>query len=341
MRAHLGLALLLAGGATVAEGQTVPQPRRSALPRVLARADRVPVGAIETEMRNVNFHVDDRVVLRIHRLRGLLRPTSPDLPPWFDDPTSFTLAIDTGEVGITPASLGALLNGYVFNYKGSPLKELRLAIEKGELVQTGILHKVIDLPFSIRAGLSATPDGRLRLHPTSVRVIGIPVKGLMSFFGLELDNLVHIRAGRGIEIAGNDFLLSPSGLLPQPKITGRVRSVRMTSGEIRQVFGSSNRRGGIPELHPSDTSAKNYLYYRGGVLRFGKLEMADADLQIVDADPRDPFEFYLSHLNDQLVAGESHNQPDFGLVTIMPDYGDTPKAAGRPERRLSGDAGRR
>ena len=69
------------------------------------------------------------------------------------------------------------------------------------------------------------------------------------------------------------------------------------------------------------------MFYRGRVLRFGKLTMVDADLQIVDGDPDDPFDFYLAHLNEQLVAGESRNQPDFGLVTVMPDYGDLRRPA--------------
>jgi hypothetical protein len=73
------------------------------------------------------------------------------------------------------------------------------------------------------------------------------------------------------------------------------------------------------------------MYYRGRILRFGKLTMVDADLQIVDADPSDPFDFYLSHLNQQLVAGESRNQADFGLLTTMPDYADI-------ERRTSAGA---
>lgn len=64
------------------------------------------------------------------------------------------------------------------------------------------------------------------------------------------------------------------------------------------------------------------MFYRGSILRFGKLTMDDADLQIVDGDPKDPFDFYLAHLNEQLVAGESRNQPDFGLLTTMPDYAD-------------------
>jgi hypothetical protein len=64
------------------------------------------------------------------------------------------------------------------------------------------------------------------------------------------------------------------------------------------------------------------MFFHGRVLRFGKLTMDGADLQIVDADPDDPFDFSLAHINQQLVAGTSRNQSDFGLVTTMPDYGD-------------------
>jgi len=291
-------------------------------PAALRKADRVPQGPVEAEMRNVLYHVDDQVVLRIAHLRGALDPTSRDAPPWFDDPKSFSLAIDSGEVAIDPASLSALLNRYVFNYDDSPLKRLKVTIEKGQLKQSGTLHKGIDMPFTIRAELSTTPDGRLRLHPTSVRVAGLPVKGLMHALGIELESLVKLRPGMGVEIDKNDFLLAPAGLLPPPKIQGRVTGVRLGDNEIVQVFGGSKREGARERLHPSDPGARNFMYYRGKVLRFGKLTMVDADLQIVDADPRDPFDFYLSHLNEQLVAGESHNQPDFGLVTVMPDYSD-------------------
>jgi hypothetical protein len=220
----------------------------------------------------------------------------------------------------------------VFNYEGSPLEDLEVTIDDGQLKQTGTLHKVVDLPFTIRATLSTTSDGRLRLHPTSVKVLGIGVKGLMKTFGLELEKLIDVQQGRGIEIADNDFLLAPSGLLPPPRIDGRVTAVRVGRETIEQTFGGSTRAGRSQPLHPSDPSAPNYMFYSGKVLRFGKLTMMDADLQIVDGDPADPFDFYLAHLNEQLVAGESHNQKDFGLVTIMPDYGDLPQ---RPALRRS------
>jgi hypothetical protein len=296
-------------------------PHRAGLPPALARAAQVGAGPVEAEMRHVLYHVDDRVVLQIEYLRGALFPTG-DAPPWFDDPGSFSLAIDSGEVAISPASLTALLNDYVFNYEGTPLKHLRVTIERGELKQTGTMHKVIDLPFTIRATISATPDGRLRLHPTKVKVLGIGVTRLMRTFGLELEHLVKVRQGRGIEIVDNDFLLAPAGLLPPPRIAGRITAVRLGESTIEQTFGGSTRAGRAQRLHPSDPSARNYMYYRGRVLRFGKLTMVDADLQIVDGDPDDPFDFYLGRLNQQLVAGESRNQEDFGLVTVLPDYAD-------------------
>ncbi len=316
------LAFVAAGALFVLPAAYPQAPQSPTLSPVLDRATRTPVGLVEAEMRNVLYHVDDRVVLEIGHLRGALRPTRPDAPRWFDDPASFVLAIDTGDVAITPASLTALLNDYVFNYKGSPLKHLEVTIDDGELKQKGLLHKVVDLPFTIRAQLTTTDDGRLRLHPTSVKVMSLPVKSLMRLFGIELDNLVHVQQGRGVEIEDNDFLLAPADMLPPPRIQGNVTGVRLEPSRIRQIFGGSARVGARVSLRPSDPKARNYMFYRGKMLRFGKLTMADTDLQIVDADPSDPFDFYLSHLNEQLVAGESHNQTDFGLLTSMPDYAD-------------------
>jgi hypothetical protein len=68
----------------------------------------------------------------------------------------------------------------------------------------------------------------------------------------------------------------------------------------------------IPALH----------LLRRGDIRFGKLTMSDADLQLIDADPRDPFDFFPAHYDVQLVAGYSKNTPAKGLKTYMPDYGD-------------------
>jgi len=69
------------------------------------------------------------------------------------------------------------------------------------------------------------------------------------------------------------------------------------------------------------------MAYRGGVLRFGRLTMTNVDMQLIDADPTDPFEFFPDHYNDRLVAGYSKTTASGGLRVYMPDYTKTIKAS--------------
>ena len=50
--------------------------------------------------------------------------------------------------------------------------------------------------------------------------------------------------------------------------------------------------------------------------------MSGTDLELIDKDPSDPFDFSVAHYNDMLVAGYSKNLPRLGLRTYMPDYND-------------------
>ena len=57
-------------------------------------------------------------------------------------------------------------------------------------------------------------------------------------------------------------------------------------------------------------------------------------------DPKDPFDFYLDHYRDQLVAGHAKMTPEFGLRVFMRDFNKlqkeqkpTKKAAPRPPSR--------
>jgi len=77
------------------------------------------------------------------------------------------------------------------------------------------------------------------------------------------------------------------------------------------------------------------MYYRGGILRFGKLTMVRTDLLLLDADQKDVFDFSPERYNAQLVAGYSKNTPAQGLIVYMPAFADLPPA--RPRRaRASG-----
>ncbi|MEO8194507.1 MAG: hypothetical protein ABI681_11715 [Gemmatimonadales bacterium] len=269
----------------------------------------------QVQMRNVDFYVDPRIPLRIRRLSGTMRSRIGG-PVTFDDKKSFTIDVVAAEVGLTGPDLSLLLNKYVFNYPGSPLSRLAISMSGNQIVQKGTLHKVAAMPFEIRATLSITPDGRIRIHPTRTEILGLHVDGLMKGLGLALDELISLKKAKGASLSGNDIFLSPTVILPPPEIQGRVSWVRIERDQVVMTFGSpaTTTLVAIP-----DSSALNYMYYRGGTLKFGKLMMLDAEMLITDLDPADAFRFDLDRYQPQLIAGYSRTLPSGGLLVYMRD----------------------
>jgi hypothetical protein len=283
-------------------------------------------------MRHVDFHIDSSIVMQIDFLRGELQPTSADRSPYFDDKNSFILNIDSARIALAPGALGQLLNRYTFAYPGSPLRRLSVSVEKGQIKQQGTMRGI---SFTILGDLSLTPTGELRLHPSSVKAAGVGVGGLMKFFGLNLEKLVKLRSVRGVRIDKDDFYLNPPDLLPPPLVKGRVNAVQVTDTAIVLTF-SPRDSAQVKLLNIPDPKATNYMFYRGGVLRFGKLTMHDTDMLILDAEPQDPFDFFLDQYNAELVAGYSRNTADHGLVVVMQDFSKTPPLPS--ERRSKGSS---
>ena len=272
-------------------------------------------GTVQIQMRNVNLLLARDITLEVQTLRGGLQRTRPDVPVTFDDSGSFLVAADSGQIAISPSSLSALMNSYVFAYEGAPIKNVSVKIDGGRLIQKGTIHKGIDLPFEVEGSLSATPDGNVRLHAEKIKSAHIPVKGLLHFLGEDLSKLIKQNAGRGVEVQGDDIILELRALTPPPHIRGRVTRAGIEGEKIVLAYDSGKRP---PALMPPFRSAA-YIYHRGGVLRFGKLTMNDADLEIVGDRPG-VFNFFQREYKKQLVAGYSKNTPANGLIAHMADY---------------------
>lgn len=271
----------------------------------------------EVRIRGVDFLVDPGIRLEVRELSGRLQPTASGELAFFDDPSSFRFAAERGEVAISTASMAALLNHYTFGYPGAPLSDLELEIHDGKLRQKGTLHKGgLSVPFEMDGELSLRPDGKLQLHPTSIKAGGVGVTHLLDALDVQLVELIKVRADRGVSLDGDDLLLAPRGLLPPPGVIGELSGVRLEGDHIVLEFGGGPVRGEEPQ---SAGRAENFMAFRGGGLRFGKLTMRRTDLRIVDADARDAFLFDFAHYRRQLVAGYSITTADLGLVAVMPD----------------------
>jgi len=274
---------------------------------------------VAARMQNVLFHLDHGVDLHVRMLSGHLVGTAPGRPPVFDDLHSYVVDIESARVSMTPESLTSLMNNVVFADARAPIKKLKVEIEGSELRQTGVMKKGVEVPFTMRATIAAAPDGRIRVHPTSLKAAGFVPKRILDFFGLGLGKLVKPGPGSPVSVDGDDLLLDQQRAMPPPRIRGQVTRAWIADGLVFEQIGTPAPRHAIA---PPDRRFANYMYYRGGTLRFGKLTMSDADLMLVDDDPSDPFDFSPAQYNDQLMAGYSKNTASHGLITHMPDLDD-------------------
>ena len=187
-------------------------------------------------MSNVDLHVTDEVTLRIRHMRGRFEPAGRAEMPYLEDKLSYVVAIDSGEIALEMASLNALMTKTLGQGR-SNVEKLRISTDdQSRLRQQGVLKKGIKVPFDVKGGIEATPDGRIRMHAAAVRSFGVPVNPLMKILGLEMDDLLKVKPGHGVTVDNNDLILDPGA-------TGAA------AGDPRQGdVGSRRRRRDRPDL---------------------------------------------------------------------------------------------
>lgn len=267
----------------------------------------------QVSMRKVNFYVIPSAALRIRTMRGEMRSLRGG-PVVFDDKNSFIIHLDYAEIGLNGADISNLMNKYIFAYPGAPLKRLQVRTSGSQLIQTGVMHKILDIPFKITADVSVTPEGLIRLRPVKTTILGVDGAKLMRAFGLNLQKILDLSKAKGVSVKGNDLFLDPVRILPPPAIEGHATAIRVDGDQLVQTFGTLAASTPLP---PPDTSAPAYMFYKGGTLRFGKLLMLDAEMQIVDLRPSGYFNFDLDRYKEQLVAGYTRTLPSMGLEVYM------------------------
>jgi hypothetical protein len=283
--------------------------------------------AVQTTMKNVVYHYSNSIAVHIRGLQGELTPIKSGNVVVFDDKNSFMLILTSAEIAISCASLAQVLNEDVFASDRAPIKNLSIESKDSQLIIKGKLHNKADVSFETTGTLSADSNGRIRLHADHIKAAHVPVKGLLDLLDIDLARLINTDAVHGITIEKDDLILDPEQILPPPHIRGRVTSVRVQGNDIVQVFG-------VPPSNFGAQQSGNYMAFHHGELRFGKLTMHDADLVMIDMDPRDPFDFFLDHYQEQLVAGYTKSTREFGLRAYTRDYNKlrSPQSPRQPKK---------
>ena len=271
------------------------------------------------DIRNVDLHLNDHITLRVRSVHGEVFRTNRDRPAALDDPRSFRIGVTAGTVALTGDDIAGLLNTVILAYPGSPLTDVHVRVANGQLIETGELHKLGSHKVELTGTVSLMLDGRIKLHVIRTHVLGINGEQFLHTLGLHLDNAVDLTGARGATIKGDDIFLTPLPFLPPPAIAGQLAAVRIEGDRLVEEFVTTDDDATFRHAVKAGAPG-NFIYFRGGELRFGRLLMQDTDLRIYGRDTSPAFDLDLPHYARQLVAGYSRTGADSGLTVYMPNY---------------------
>lgn len=313
----IAIAAFLVGRRSVPQTSAAPPAAAvdASTPRRAAIAARKNGAGTRIHAHNLLLKKGPKLGIYVRWLSGQLVRNSRTVNPSFDHPDSFDLGIDDGIIRINIGDIGYFINSSLTD---APLKNIKLLADGPKLKLTGTLHKLVPLPVQVGATLAAAPDNKVSIHVESIKVLKVPVKGLLSFFRVSTADLVKTTVP-GVTVQGNDIVVDARQLLPPPHIVGRLTAIRVDSPDIEAVFGSAAEQA-VEKVE----LWRNFVSLKGGNIDFGKLTMNDVDLLMVDISKDPWFELDLANYRAQFASGYTRITPQSGLQIFMPDLRDLP-----------------
>ncbi len=320
------LAASMAGAVASCSSPTTPAEAAGTVGDTVARRAPGTVVAPDVEpvllMRNVQFRFTNDLAVGIDRIQAQMRPVPPTDVVSFDDPASFELDVSGASVRLTLAQAQTLMNERVFAFPNANVKNLTLEANAKNLVIHGTLSKGAVIPFTMEGSLSVREGRWLAVDTKEVKIGPVGVTGLLAALHISLSSMINVPANGQLRVQGNTILIDVLSVLPPPRIKATIASLDCCAMGVGLQLGLARAASdsAFRAIAPSAMASANFLAIRHGRIRFGKLTMVDSDLDLVDADSRDPFDFYLHEYQCQLAAGVAHATLQFGWRVRMPDF---------------------
>lgn len=277
-----------------------------------------PADITRVTARNVLQRADRDIKLLIRELNGALISKQRGVPIVMDDLNSYTFVIHKGVISTAARDMEILMERYVNNYDGCPLKDVRITLSPGRMNMKGKMKQGLWVPFEMEGSPQALPNGLIQLLPDKVVTAGLPVGGLIDLVGIKMDSLVKLDPSKGVTMDGNAVIMDMTKMMPPPAISGKVVRVDVDEQFFTITFDDRTN----PPPTPLVVDAPNYLHLYGGRARMVNTFLTHTNLQIVDLDPKDPFDLFLGEYAAQMLAGYIKQSVEGWHVSYQPDYED-------------------
>lgn len=234
-------------------------------------------------VRNVYFIFTDDIGFDIKTLSASFEPLRPEEPVNLDDPRQFIIRIHSGEVILPPKAISALFNKQILAYWPRPLNNMRFITHNNSLVvETGLKlwswFPFVWLPARLEGNIILDQKNQLVYTPRDVRVLGIPMAGLLRTFGIKLTTLLTLNR-EGANLVGNSIILNHKKVFPPPALTGNIASACLEEAGLRLTFNDS-----VPasEFSPPATAGRSFIWIQSGDVKLFDTLVTNANILIKD-----------------------------------------------------------
>lgn len=273
---------------------------------------------VAIRMENVRFKWSDKVYIDTGNMAVRAVPVQGSTVN-FDDLNSFHLALQQSVVLLRPEVLEGMFNESVFNYPGSKIRDVSVKLtdddDERRVRVAGKVNVGLWISFAMSTRLLVdTQTNTLVIDVKNLKVLGgLPAMPLIKWKPLNLENIVSLPPNKSLIVDKNRLMVKPFGLFPPPRVDGKMASVTVDDNVIRLAFSGS-------PIPAPKSSARNYVYLRGGTSQFGNIRMLDTNILIRDQDPSDSFVFSLARYADMIPRSNIEVHDTRSARVTMPDF---------------------
>ncbi|NYH24315.1 hypothetical protein GGD40_003794 [Paraburkholderia bryophila] len=266
--------------------------------------------------REVDFRVTGDIGFMIHDMAATLSPAHPGQPIVFDDPTSVTINVHRGDVTLDSAKLTAIFDRYLFQYQGSPLRNMRVVPQDGGSLRiTGEMHRETWVPIVLSGALSMRNANELVFHADHVEVAGVGADKLMQAAHVKMADLLKVDTPIA-RLDGDDVVMQVAKLTPPPALRMTITHIDTSAAGVRFTLDDHT----VPKIDWPATMPTRGMLVQGGDVKFMRSMPMNIDMAITPLDANAPFVLDLYHYRDQMAAGYLTFDEAGALDVHLPSY---------------------
>jgi hypothetical protein len=286
--------------------------------------------------REVDFRVTGDIGFMIHSMAATLSPTHPGAPVVFDDPTSVVIDVHRGDVTLDSAKLTAIFNLYLFQYQGSPLRNMQVVPQDGGTLRiTGEMHRDSWVPIVLTGSLSMRNAAELVFHADHVEVAGVAADKLMQAAHVKMADLLKVNTPIA-RLEGDDVVMQVAKLTPPPALRMTITHIDTSSAGVRFTLDDHTLHAIV---WPATMPPRGMLV-EGGDVKFMRSMPMNIDMTLTALDTNEPFVLDLYHYREQMAAGYFTFDEAGALDVHLPSF-DTLASASHDSAPQTGSASAR